>query len=54
VDSWFFSNDSLFGYFINNIQDSQVKELVKYINLVNTSFVEKNVLDNIDVLCWDG
>ena len=53
VQSWFFSNDSFFGYFANDVEDWVFKGLVKYLTVVNQKFVEENVLENIDVVCWD-
>ncbi len=54
VQSWFFSNDSLFGYFINDTEDPLVKDLVKYMQVINKKFIEKNILNKADVLCWDA
>jgi hypothetical protein len=30
-----------------------MKELVKYLTIINEDFVEKNILDNIDAVCWE-
>jgi len=54
INSWFFSNGSLLGYFVNDADDTIFKDMVKYIKIVNSKFVEKNILDNIDILCWDS
>jgi len=53
ISSWFFSNDSLFGYFVNDTDDLVFKDIAKYITIINSKFVEKNILDNVDILCWD-
>ncbi len=53
VQSWFFSNDSFFGYFANDVEDSTFKNLVKYLTVINQKFVEKNVLEKVDLVCWD-
>ena len=54
VQSWFFSNDSFFGYFINDTEDVLVKNLVKDIQVINKRFIEKNILNKIDLLCWES
>ncbi len=51
VQSWFFSNGSLIWYFINDTDDGDMKDLVKYITIVNEDFVENNILDTIDSVC---
>lgn len=51
IQSWFFSNGSLFGYFANDVEDSKFKELVKYLTIVDEDFVEDNVLNNLDAVC---
>ena len=54
LESWFFTNWT-YWYFINELQDSYVKDLSKYIVLVNQKFVEKQVSKNVSKLCvkWD-
>jgi len=42
----------LYGYFINDTEDVQVKDLVKYITIVNNKYIEKNIVDNIKTICW--
>lgn len=54
ISSWFFSNGSLLWYFVNDADDTVFKDMVKYITIINNKFVEKNILNNIDILCWDG
>lgn len=55
LESWFFTN-WIYWYFINELQDSYVKNLSKYVVLVNQKFVEKNVSKNVSKLCvkWDS
>ncbi|HPK27602.1 MAG TPA: hypothetical protein PKX34_00065 [Candidatus Absconditabacterales bacterium] len=52
--SRFFSNDSLFGYFINNTDDFLTKDLIKHIQVINKKFIEKNILNKVDLLCQDS
>lgn len=51
VQSWFFSNWNLFGYFIDDVEDSIVKDLTKYIKLVGVWFFDKYVKPNLSFLC---
>jgi hypothetical protein len=30
-----------------------MKELVKYLTIINEDFVENNILDTIDAVCWE-
>lgn len=53
TQSWFFSNDSIFGYFLNDYPDNDGKNLLKAIQAVNQKFVEKNILNKVDLLCWE-
>lgn len=53
INSWFFSNWDLFWYFVNDIDEAIFKDMVKYITVVNSKFIEKNILDNISILCRD-
>lgn len=41
----------MFGYFINDTEDDLVKDVVKYIQVINKKFVEKNILNKVDLLC---
>lgn len=54
IQSRFFSNDSLFGYFINDTNDSAVKNLIRNIQIINNKFVEKNILNKVDILCRES
>ena len=51
VNSRFFSNDSLFGYKLNDEQEPFVRDLSTMMTIVNKNYVEKNVLSNIWSLC---
>lgn len=51
VNSWFFSNDSIFWYKILDESESFVTDLTRYMSVVNKSFVEKTVNQNISQLC---
>lgn len=50
VESWFFTN-GIFGYFINDIQDSYVKNLSKNIILINKKYVQDTLSKSISKLC---
>ena len=39
IQSRFFSNWSLFGYFANDVEDSKFKNLVKYLTIINDDFI---------------
>ena len=49
--SRFFSNDSVFGYKINNEDESFMRDLSTLMTVVNKKYVEKNVWSNISKLC---
>ena len=51
VNSRFFSNDSVFGFRINDVDESFVKDLSILMTVVNKNFAEKNVLPKINSLC---
>lgn len=51
VNSRFFSNDSLFGFKINDEEESFVRDISTLITVVNKDFAEKNVLSNAKSLC---
>ena len=51
VNSWFFSNDSIFWYKIVDEQESVIADLSRLVTVVNKSFVEKNVKPNVSKLC---
>jgi hypothetical protein len=51
VNSRFFSNDSTFGFKINDTDESFIKDISTLITVVNKNFAEKNVLSNAKSLC---
>ena len=51
VNSRFFSNDLLFGYKINDADESFVRDMSTLLTVVNKNFVEKNILPKISSLC---
>ena len=51
VNSRFFSNDSLFGYKINDTDESFVKDVSTLMTIVNKNFAEKNILPKVKSLC---
>ncbi|MBU0626138.1 hypothetical protein KKG31_08025 [Patescibacteria group bacterium] len=53
LTSRFVTND-LFGYFINDIPDTEVENMIKYIVLPNPNYVKETVAGMIPLLCTDG
>lgn len=51
VNSWFFSNDSTFGYKINDEDEAFVRDLSTLMTVVNQNFADKNILPKISSLC---
>ena len=51
VNSRFFSNDSLFGYKINDTDESFVKDISTLMTIVNKNFAEKSILPKAKSLC---
>lgn len=51
VDTWFFSNDSIFGFKTNYEDESFIRDLSTLMTVVNKTYVEKNVLQKIWTLC---
>lgn len=52
MESWFVTN-GFFGYFIDDVQDSYVKNLSKNIILVNKKYVQDTLSKNISKLCMN-
>lgn len=50
-DYWFFSNDLIIWYKINDVDESFVRDLSTLMTVVNKSFVEKTILPNVKSLC---
>lgn len=55
INSWYFANDILFGYFINDVPESELIKLSDYIILINRAYVNNYVISNIWNICtkWD-
>lgn len=51
VNSRFFSNDSLFGFKLNDTDEAFVKDISTLLTVVNKNFAEKNVLPKVKSLC---
>lgn len=51
IDSWFFSNENMIWYFINNVWESEVMKISDYIILPNKKYVEENLMSEINSLC---
>lgn len=51
VNSRFFSSDSLFGFKINDTEESFIKDLSTSLIVINKNFAEKNVLPKVKSLC---
>ena len=54
VNSWYFANDNLFGYFINDVSEQEVINLSKYITLPNKTYVNDTIIPLVSMLCKDG
>ena len=51
VSSWYFSNDNLLWYFINDVPESEIMKLADYIVLPNKTYVNDNIMLNISNIC---
>lgn len=51
VSSWYFSNDNLLWYFINDVDESEVMKIADYIILINKNYVNNNIIPNISNIC---
>ena len=51
VNSRFFSNDSLFGFKINDTDEEFVKEISTLLTIINKNYAEKNILSKTKSLC---
>lgn len=54
VNSWFVTNQWLFGYFINDIPEQEVISLSNYIVLPTVQYVQSSVVPHISSLCKQG
>lgn len=53
IKSWFFHNNDLFWYFINDVEKSDVASITKYIQAINTNYINTKIKENINSLCKD-
>jgi hypothetical protein len=51
VSSWYFANDNLLWYFINDVPESEIMKLADYIILPNKNYVNDNIMPNISNIC---
>lgn len=54
VQSWFFANQDLFGYFINDVSEQEVTKLSSYITLPTTDYIKTTIQPKISDLCKQG
>lgn len=51
VSSWYFANDNLLWYFINDVPETEIMKLSDYIILPNKNYVSDNIMPNISDIC---
>jgi len=54
VTSWFFTNTNLYWYFINDVSDQEVIDVVNALVLPSESYIKNNLLSKLQTLCTDG
>jgi hypothetical protein len=54
VTSRFFTNDNNYGYFINDVPEQEVVDLANAIILPTESYIQDNLLEQMQTLCSDG
>jgi len=54
VTSWFLTNGNFYGYFINDIPEEEVVNVVNAFILPTAYYVQNTMLSNIQWLCTDG
>jgi hypothetical protein len=54
VNSWFFANQELFGYFINNASEQEVTKLASYLVLPTLDYVKDTIEPKISSFCKQG
>lgn len=54
VTSWFFSNGNYYGYFINDVADQEVIDLVDAMILPTETYVKDSLSSKMQSLCTDG
>lgn len=54
VSSWFFANQDLFGYFINNVPEQEVTKISSYITLPTSEYIKTMIQPKVSTLCKAG
>lgn len=54
ITSWYFSNGNYYGYFINDMPEQEVIDVVNAFVLPTETYVKNTLLSNIQTLCEDG
>lgn len=54
VSSWFFANQDLFGYFINNVPEQEVTKLSSYLILPSSEYIKTMIQPKVSTLCKAG
>ncbi len=54
VKSWFFNNQELFGYFINNTSEEEILKLSSFLILPTAEYIKNVVEPKISSLCKEG
>lgn len=54
VTSWFFTNGNYYWYFINDVSDEEVTNLMNAMILPTESYIKDNLVKNMQTLCTDG
>lgn len=54
MTSWFVTNGNFYGYFINDVPEQEVIDLVNALILPNSYYVQNTLLPKIQTLCTDG
>lgn len=54
VNSWFFTNDNYYGYFINDVSEQEVIDVANAFILPNENYVQNTLLSKLQTLCTDG
>jgi hypothetical protein len=54
VNSWFMANADLFGYFINDVPEQEVRDLANAIIVMNKDYMTEVMAPKVKPLCTDG
>ncbi len=52
--SRYFNNGELYGYFINDVDEDEVRSISDYLILPNNNYIEQKFTNNISSICTDG